>query len=128
MAKMTEHPQRGQIWQVALDPVIGHEIGKTRPALVISNNINNQFANTVTLIPVTSKTSKIYPFEVFISKSDSGLAADSKIKCNQVRTVDKARLIKSTGQVPEDKMNEVEKALLLHLDIDISGFSYLDSF
>jgi len=123
MAKMTEHPQRGQIWQVALDPVIGHEIGKTRPALVISNNINNQFANTVTLIPVTSKTSKIYPFEVFISKSDSGLAADSKIKCNQVRTVDKSRLIRLTTNVSQEIIEKVEEALLIHLGITIKALT-----
>jgi len=114
---MTDCPKRGQVWQVILDPVIGHEIGKTRPALVISNNINNQFADTVTLIPVTSKTSKIYPFEVFISKSDSGLSDDSKIKCNQVRTVDKSRLIRLTANISQETIEKVEEALLIHLGI-----------
>lgn len=114
---MTDYPQRGQVWQVILDPVIGHEIGKTRPALVISNNINNQFADTVTVIPITSKTSKIYPFEVFISKNDSGLSADSKIKCNQVKTVDKSRLIKLTANVSQGIIEKTEEALLIHLGV-----------
>ena len=125
---MINYPCRGQIWLVSLDPVTGSEIGKTRPALVISNDKNNRYSSTVTVIPLTGSSEKIYPFEVFIGKKYSGLSLDSKIKCNQVRTVDRARLIKSTGQIPEDKMNEVEKALLLHLDIDSRGFSYLNSF
>ena len=57
-----DFPKRGEIWVVSLEPVIGHEIGKTRPALVISNNRNNQFADTITVLPITSKTEKIYPF------------------------------------------------------------------
>ena len=119
---MTNYPGKGQIWLVSLDPVTGSEIGKTRPALVISNDNNNRYSSTITVIPLTGSTQKVYPFEVFIGKKYSGLALDSKIKCNQVRTVDKARLIRSTGHIPEDKMNEVEKALLLHLGIDLSGF------
>ncbi|MBM3700881.1 MAG: type II toxin-antitoxin system PemK/MazF family toxin [Actinobacteria bacterium] len=121
---MSEYPGRGQIWLVSLDPVTGSEIGKTRPALVISNNNNNKYAATITVIPLTSSTERVYPFEVFISKKYSGLAVDSKIKCNQVRTVDKSRLIKNTGLLPGDKMNEVEKALVLHLGIDLSGFIF----
>jgi len=62
-----DFPKRDQIWFVSLDPVVGHEIGKTRPALVISNDRNNQFADTVTVLPITSKTEKIYSFEVFLS-------------------------------------------------------------
>lgn len=121
---MTEYPGRGQIWLVSLDPVTGSEIGKTRPALVISNNKSNKYAATITVIPLTSSTEKVYPFEVFIEKKYSGLAIDSKIKCNQVRTVDKSRLTKNIGLLPEYKIKEVEKALLLHLGIDLSDFIF----
>lgn len=86
---MTEFPLRGEIWLVSLDSVVGSETGKTRPALGVSNDRNNQFADTVTVIPLTSKTDKIYPFEVFISHQDSHLPQDSKLKANQIRTIDK---------------------------------------
>ena len=73
-----DFPKRGQIWFVSLDPVVGHEIGKKRPALVVSNDRNNQFAETVTVLPITSKTEKVYPFEVFLSKEEAHLPEDSK--------------------------------------------------
>jgi len=84
---------------------------------VISNDQNNQSASTITVLPVTSKTSRVYPFEVSISKKDSGLAEDSKIKANQVRTVDKARLGKLIGFISPEIMAVTEEALLLHLGI-----------
>jgi len=114
---LKNYPKRGEIWLVSLGPVVGHEIGKTRPALVISNNRNNEFSSTITLIPITSSINKVYPFEVLILKTESGLSADSKIKCNQIRTVDKLRLLKPAGSISEDKLEEVEKALLIHLDM-----------
>ncbi|MGB4645268.1 MAG: type II toxin-antitoxin system PemK/MazF family toxin [Dictyoglomaceae bacterium] len=110
-----EFPKRGEIWLVVLDPIVGSEIGKTRPALVISNNRNNEFSNTITILPITSKTQEVYPFEVFLSKEEGYLSSDSKIKCNQIRTVDKRRLIKLLGEVTDEKLKEVDKALLIHL-------------
>lgn len=112
---MKDYPKRREIWLVSLEPVAGHEIGKTRPALVISNNRNNEFSSTVTVIPITSSIEKVYPFEVLILKTESGLSTDSKIKCNQIRTVDKLRLLKPAGGLSSDKLAEVEKALLVHL-------------
>jgi len=110
-------PKRGEIWLVSMEPVAGHEIGKTRPALIISNNRNNEFSSTVTVIPITSSIERVYPFEVLILKNESGLTSDSKIKCNQIRTVDKLRLIKPAGNLSPDKMKKVKKALMIHLDI-----------
>ncbi len=114
---MKDYPKRGEIWLVSLESVAGHEIGKTRPALVISNNRSNEFSSTVTVTPITSSVEKVYPFEVIILKTESGLTSDSKIKCNQIRTVDKLRLLKPEGTLSPDKLKEVEKALLIHLDI-----------
>ncbi len=114
---MINYPKRGEIWLVSLDPVAGHEIGKTRPALIISNNRNNEYASTVTLIPITTSIDKIYPFEVFISKDDSELQTDSKIKCNQIRTADKLRLVKFVSDISTEKLVKVEKALLIHIGI-----------
>ena len=109
--------KRGQIWQVSLEPVAGHEIEKTRPALVISNDKNNEYSSTVTVIPITTSIEKVYPFEVFISSKDSGLKQDSKIKCNQIRTVDKIRLLRHIGQISQRYMQKVEEALLIHFEI-----------
>ena len=114
---LANYPKRGEIWQVSLEPVAGHEIGKTRPALVISNDKNNEYSSTVTLIPITASIEKIYPFEVFISGEDSGLPLDSKIKCNQIRTVDKLRLLKLVGEISAEIIKKVEEALLIHIGI-----------
>jgi len=110
-------PQRGEIYLVCLDPTIGSKINKTRPALIISNDIGNQAARTVTVIPVTSRVDKIYPFEALLSSSESGLVKDSKAKCSQVRSIDKKRLIKRVGRVSDRKLKDVEEALLVHLGI-----------
>ena len=71
--------KRGDIYWTNLDPTIGAEISKTRPALIVSNEINNKFANTVTVLPITSNIRKVFPFEVLITKEESGLDKDSKI-------------------------------------------------
>ncbi len=111
-----DFPVRGEIWLVSLEPEVGHEIGKTRPALVISNDRNNQFAETITVLPITSNVKKIYPFETFLPKRETNLTVDSKIKSNQIRTVDKKRLIKLIGNVSEEKLKEVKQALYIHLN------------
>lgn len=111
-----DFPLRGEIWLVSLEPVVGHEIGKTKPALVISNDRNNQFAETITVLPISSNVEKIYPFDTFIPKSETNLPVDSKIKTHQIRTVDKKRLIKRTGNVSEEKLKEVRQALSIHLN------------
>ena len=112
---LKEFPERGEIYLVCLDPTIGSEINKTRPALVISNNINNKVADTVTVIPITSNVEKVFPFEVFFPSKETGLSKNSKAKCNQVRTIDKRRLIKLLGKIPDEKVKEVEAALCIHL-------------
>jgi len=112
------YPKRGEVYIVSLDPTAGSEIGKQRPALVISNNINNRNADTVTVVPITSNTAKVYPFEVFLPKGAAGLQEDSKVKCEQIRTIDKSRLKRKIGEIGEDILKKVEKAILIHLGID----------
>ncbi len=102
---------------VSLDPVQGSEIGKKRPALVISNDRNNQFAETVTVIPLTSRTDRPYPFEASIKAGTSGLSSESRAKCNQIRTVSRTRLLQRIGHLSPEEMQHVEKALLIHLAI-----------
>jgi mRNA interferase MazF len=114
---MKEFPKRGEIYLVCLDPAIGSEINKSRPALIISNDINNEKAPTITVIPITSNIEKIYPFEVIIASIESGLSKKSKAKCNQIRTIDKRRLHNFIGEITTEELKNIEKALLIHLGI-----------
>ncbi len=111
-------PRYGDIYEVNLDPVVGAETGKRRPALVFSNNINNEFSQTITVLPLTSQSvRKLYPFEVLVLKGVAGLTADSRVKANQVRTVDKRRLVSFRGSLPAEYVPLVEKALKIHLNM-----------
>jgi mRNA interferase MazF len=110
--------KRGGIYLATLDPVIGREIAKTRPVIVVSNEKNNQFSGTVTILPITSKNlTNLYPFEVFFKKGLGNLPKDSKAKANQIRTLDKSRIIKFIGIVEGKEMDLVKDALLIHLDL-----------
>ena len=114
----TVFPRYGDIYEVNLDPVVGSETGKRRPALVVSNDINNEFSQTVTVLPITGQPArKQYPFEVLVSKGVAGLTADSRIKANQVRTIDKRRLVSFRGSLPSQYLPQVEKALKIHLNM-----------
>lgn len=106
---------RGDIYLVDFDPSVGSEIRKKRPALIISCNESNKYLSTVMVIPFSSKVEKVYPFEVLVRKEDSGLEVDSKLKVPQMRSVDKARLKKYAGAINDDILQEVEKAIKLHL-------------
>jgi mRNA interferase MazF len=108
---------RGEIYWADLNPVIGSEIAKTRPVLIVSNDLNNEFSSTITILPITSNTAKVYPFEVRIPENDGGLRNESKAKANQIRTIDKRRLGTKLGHLGDIKMREIEPAILIHLDI-----------
>lgn len=109
---------RGDIYLVDFEPSKGAEIKKKRPALIISCNEANKHLRTVMVIPFSSKTEKVYPFEVFVKKKDSGLDVDSKLKIPQMRAVDKERLTKYVGMLADDKIKETENAIRLHLGME----------
>ena len=108
--------KRGDICIASLDPVVGKEISKTRPVVIVSNDKNNTFSGTVTILPVTSKTLKrIYPFEVLLPKGSGSLPKDSKVKADQIRTLDKSRIISILGKLDESAVKSVDRALKIHL-------------
>ena len=112
---------RWQIYLVDLEPTVGSEQGKTRPVIVISDEDINIILPVINVLPITSyKTGrKIYPNEVFISKTVSGLESDSIVLCYQIRTIDKKRLIKRIGSIEdEDIKNEIIKALMFQLGLE----------
>lgn len=109
---------RGDLLLAGLDPAMGREIAKTRPVLVISNDINNRYAETVTILPITSRNlDKIFPFEVFIAQGRGNLPKDSKVKADQVRTIDRKRLIKFLGKLNEGEMEAIDQAVKVHLGL-----------
>lgn len=109
--------KRGEIYWVNLDCAIGSEIKKSRPALVVSNDLNNLNASTVTVLPITSSVEKVYPFEVLLKPGACGNKEPAKVKANQIRTVDKRRLGKLMGLLPDETVGRVESALRLHLGL-----------
>jgi mRNA interferase MazF len=111
--------KRGEIYLAALDPVVGREIAKTRPVVVVSNNPNNRFSGTKIILPLTSgNTEKGYPFEVFLSKGTANLPKPSKIKADQIRTLDRSRIIKPIGSLEKGAMSQIKEAIKCHLDLD----------
>jgi mRNA interferase MazF len=110
--------KRGDIYLVDFEPSVGAEIRKARPAVIISCDEANKYLKTITVIPFSSKVEKIYPFDVFVSKQESGLDSDSKLKIPQMRAIDKGRLKKYIGTLPEETIEETEKAIKLHLAIE----------
>ena len=108
--------KRGNIYVAALDPVIGKEISKTRPVVIVSNDINNRYSGTVTIIPITSKNlQKIYPFEVVLAKGSGNLSKNSKVKSNQIRTLDKTRIVKFIGALDKKIMEQIDTSIKIHL-------------
>lgn len=106
------------IWFANLDPVIGSEQGKARPVLIISNNDVNMILNVVNVLPITSRKENrlIYPNEIFLSSGNYGMKKDSIILCQQIRTLDKIRMIKKMGSVDEiNKQLEIIDALTFQL-------------
>jgi len=109
------------VYLVNFDPTIGSEIKKTRPALIIQNDIANRYSPVTIVAAVTSFTDKdstVYPSEVFVCAHEGGLENDSLVLLNQVRTIDKARLIKKLGVLHKDTMTYVDNAIRISLSID----------
>ncbi len=110
--------KRGDIFLVNFDPTIGAEIQKTRPAVIVSNNINNINSPIISISPITSNVIRVYSFEVLIPINTGGLRKKSKIMVNQTRAVDKIRLIKNMGTLPETIIKEINEALMLHYELE----------
>lgn len=110
--------ERGDIVLVALDPTIGTEIQKTRPSVIVSNNLVNRITKLATIIPITSQnTDQIRSFEVLLDNTAT-LAQKSKAIILQVRTIDKSRIQKKLGKVSKKNLNEIEVSLKIHFSLD----------
>lgn len=107
--------RKGDVFLVSLDPVLGSEVGKTRPAVVVQNDLANRSSPTVTIIPISSSTERVFPFQVRIPAGEGGLTRESKVLCEQIRTVSRGRLLQPLGQLSGERLNEIRIALDRHL-------------
>ena len=110
--------KRGDIWLVNLDPTTGHEIQKQRPAVIVQNDIGNKYSPLTIVAPITSQgTDKIYPIEILLPLKNSGLKKESKALFNQIRAVDKRRLIKKIGKITEETTYNMDEAIKTSLGL-----------
>ena len=107
--------QRGDIVRVILDPVVGSEVGKARPAVVVQNDLANRSSQTVTIVPISTSIERVFPFQVRIPAGEGGLTRASKALCEQIRTVSRERLSERLGQLSRERMAEIRAALDRHL-------------
>ena len=112
--------RRGEIYLVNLDPARSGEANKQRPAVIVSNDGANTSAErsgrgVITVVPVTSMVTQIYPFQVLIPADAAGLDRDSKAQAEQVRAISIDRLGPVIGELPHSLIEELDEALRLHL-------------
>lgn len=114
--------RRGDIVSVGLDPVRGAEASKTRPAVVVSNDSANTTATrlgrgVLTVVPVTSNTERVYPFQVLLPGALTGLPRDSKAQAEQVRAVAVERVGRRLGRLTPALVTQLDQALRVHLGL-----------
>ena len=109
-------PRRGDVWMVNFSPSRGSEQRGMRPALVIQNDVGNQYAAT-TIVAVITSTIKIYPVTVALKKGEGGLKKPSMVNLAQILTVDKSRLQRRVGALQPGVMDLVNAAVKVSLDV-----------
>jgi mRNA interferase MazF len=105
--------KRGEVWWVNLDPSIGGEIRKGRPAVIVSNDASNKFLTIVQVVPLTSMTDRIYPSEATVVFE----LKESKAMADQLATASKVRLFRRAGVLSTEDMHKVEEAIKIQLEI-----------
>jgi mRNA interferase MazF len=112
------NPKRGEIYLVNFEPTVGAEIRKTRPALVLQNDIANRHSPITIVAAVTSKFDEtLYPTEVLVTAPEGGLSVDSVILLNQIRSIDKRRVARRLGTISPATMKKVERSLQISLGL-----------
>ena len=110
MARKRSFPRRGSVYRVNLDPTVGHELRKTRPAVVVSNDHMNELAETILVMPITAGHYQYYHW-IAIDPPEGGVSKPSSIVTEQVRAIDKRRLQRHLGSVSADTIEKIEQAI-----------------
>lgn len=106
--------KRGDIFYADLSPVVGSEQGGIRPVLIVQNDVGNKYSPTVIASAITSQINKAkLPTHIEISAQDYGLAKDSVILLEQIRTIDRKRLREKIGHLDDELMEKVNEALII---------------
>ena len=108
-----EPPRRGEVWWVAFDPSIGGEIRKTRPAIVVSNDIANRLLNRVQVVPITSNVGRLYPSEAYVTVNGER----RKAMADQLATVSKTRLRERLDRIGSAELTAVARAIGIQLQL-----------
>lgn len=110
--------KRGEIYYADLSPAVGSEQGGIRPVLIVQNDIGNRYSPTVIIAAITTQINKAkLPTHIEVQSPDYGLMKDSVILLEQIRTLDKKRLQQRLGQIDDDKMDQINQALLISLGL-----------
>jgi mRNA interferase MazF len=109
--------RRGEIWTVDLEPVVGSEQGKARPALIIQNDIGNLYSPVLIVAAITSGENARYDVQVEIKAPEGGLHHDSLVLLNQIRTIDKRRVGRYWGRLSTQTMQRIDDAIKISLGL-----------
>ncbi len=112
--------RRGDIYYADLSPVVGSEQGGVRPVLIVQNDVGNRFSPTVIAAAITSQKDKArLPTHIQVDSVDSGLAKDSVVLLEQIRTLDKRRLKEHMGRLDDSFMDQVDQALQISFGLGV---------
>lgn len=109
--------RRGDIFLVDFNPGRGSEQAGHRPAVVVQNDVGNEYGSTIIIIAITTAAHKDYPFLARLNAGEGGLERDSVANAAQVLTVDKSRLARKLGSLSPERMRRVDRALMLSLGL-----------
>jgi mRNA interferase MazF len=111
-------PRRGEIYLVHFDPTVGYEIQKTRPAVIIQNDVSNRYSPITIVAAISTQFSEPpFPREVVIEPEESGLPKRSAVIVNQIRSVDRQRLAKKLGQLSGQCLRKLDEAIKISLGL-----------
>ena len=117
-SKQVAYPRRGEVYLVAFDPTLGAEIQKTRPAVILQNDIANRFSRITIAAAITSRVpDQLYPTNVLVTHPEGGLTQESVVLLNHIHSIGRQRLIRRLGALKPETMERVERSLQISLGL-----------